>query len=74
MNVVVVLSAIAIRKGLSGTRVRDTFGVQEPVIFVGRWGVEPVLFGVAMDAVGQKDPSGSGTSGRRVQFEEGVLT
>ena len=34
--VVVVLSAIAIRKRLSCTRIQDTFGVHETVIFVGR--------------------------------------
>ena len=72
--VVVVLSAVTMRKGLSRMRIQDPFGVDELVIFVGRSVVERVLFGTPMNAVGLEDPYGSGTSKMTVQFEEGVLT
>ena len=73
MVVVVVLSAIAIRRGLSCTGIQDTFGIHEMGIFVGRSGIEHVLLGITMNAVGLEDPGGSGIGERTVHFEEGVL-
>ena len=74
MIVVVVLSTVTIRKGLRGPRIHDPFGVDESVLFVGRSGVERVLFGIPMNAVGLEDSGGSGPSERPEQFEERVLT
>ena len=71
---VILLSTIAIWKGLSRTRIQDTFGVDETVIFMGRSGIECVRLGVTINAVGLVDPSGSVTGERAVQFEEGVFT
>ena len=41
---------------------------------MGRSGIEHVRLGVVMNAVGLRDPSGSGIGKRRLHFEEGVLT
>ena len=74
MLVVVVLSTVTIRKGLCGPWIQDPFGIDESVLFVGRSGVERVLFGIPMNAVRLEDSGGPGSSERPEQFEEGVLT